>query len=209
MDRLQQVRDFFQPNEEGVSEWKTREEIMETPLGRNWGNGAFRYGVLFGVDYYLYEERRQNNNSRGRIDAVRTSGIRENHVESRPIRPDIRSQLLGQYSACIVCGCSSSLVIDHKNHLYNNPRVLHSDTQVIDDFQVLCNHCNTQKRQTSVDERRTGIRYPGTRIPQLAGFGIDYIHGDASFDTNDPNTMNGTYWYDPLQFMVVIQIPPP
>jgi len=72
----QKVRNLFQPNEEGVSKWKTREEILDAPLGRNWGNGAARYGVLFGVDYYLYGQRRQNNNSRGRIDSVRTSGIR-------------------------------------------------------------------------------------------------------------------------------------
>ena len=39
---------------------------------------------------------------------------------------------------CIVCGSASDIVIDHKNDLYNDPRVLNSDTQVPDDFQTLC-----------------------------------------------------------------------
>ena len=201
MSRLQLVQQVFSPNEEGISEWISTDTIRETDLW--WGgNGAQRHGVMFSVNYYLYEQQRGNSNApSGTITAVRTVGIRENHNGSRPIRSDIRQQLLSSYSGCIVCGCTSSLVIDHKNHLYNDPRVVNQDTQDITDFQVLCNHCNLQKRQTSVRERQTNIRYPATSIPQLSIFGIDYIEGNHSFDMNDPHTMIGTYWYDPIRFM--------
>ena len=53
--------------------------------------------------------------------------------------------------------------------------------------------------------KETGIRYGATNIPILKMFGIDYIHGDTSYDINDPNTMVGTYWYDPVKFMETLQ----
>ena len=55
----------------------------------------------------------------------------------RPIRDDIRKALKDQ--PCVVCGSRSSIVLDHKNDLYNDPRVLDTATQTIDDFQPLCN----------------------------------------------------------------------
>ena len=62
-------------------------------------------------------------------------------------------------------------------------------------------YCNLQKGQTGVIERQTNRRYSASNIPQVALFNIDYIEGDHTFDVNDPNTMVGTYWYDPLAFM--------
>lgn len=35
----------------------------------------------------------------------------------------------------------------------------------------------------------------------LTSDNIDFISGDETFDTNDPNAMVGTYWYDPVAFM--------
>ena len=106
---------------------------------------------------------------------------------------------------CVVCGSHSDLVTDHKNDLYNDPRVLCAATQTIDDFQCLCNHCNLQKRQVSVKTKQTNQRIPATDIPQLAIFGIDFIHGDKTFDPSDVNAMVGTYWYDPVAFMAHIK----
>ena len=71
-------------------------------------------------------------------------------------------------------------------------------TQVIDDFQCLCNHCNLQKRQVSRENRDTGIRHKGTQIASVALYGVDYTHGDETFNPTDINAMVGTYWYDLL-----------
>jgi hypothetical protein len=49
--------------------------------------------------------------------------------------------------------------------------------------------------------RKTGKRHKATAIPCLSMFGVDYIKGNETFDLNDPDTMIGTYWYDPVQFM--------
>ena len=115
---------------------------------------------------------------------------------SRPIREDIK--IFHRATGCVVCGSHSDLAIDHKNDLYNDPRVLDSKTQTIDDFQCLCYHCNSQKRQISKVTKQHGKRIGATSIPSLAFWGVDFVEGDETLDTNDINAMVGTYWYDPV-----------
>lgn len=117
----------------------------------------------------------------------------------RPIRKDIRDAFIG--NPCVVCGTKSQIEIDHKNGLYNDPRVLESKTQTIDDFQPLCKHCNDQKRETCVWQKKENKRYPASMIPQLAIFGIDFVEGDDRFDETNVDALVGTYWYDPVDFM--------
>jgi len=128
---------------------------------------------------------------------------KQNEISGRPIRKDIRNALL--LSPCVVCGTNSQIEIDHKNGLYNDPRVLNSKTQTVEDFQPLCKHCNDQKRQTCVWQKNQGKRYPASMIPQLAIFGIDFVDGDLTLDETDVNALKGTYWYDPVEFMIKLK----
>jgi hypothetical protein len=120
----------------------------------------------------------------------------------RPIRDDIRKAICSK--PCVVC-VTSKTVCDHKNDLYNDPRVLNTATQVLDDFQPLCNHCNLQKRQVVKETRATGKRYSAKNIPIVALFDIDFISGTEEYDSDDPNAMVGTFWYDPVAFMSEIK----
>jgi len=102
---------------------------------------------------------------------------------------------------CVVCGSYSDTVVDHKNDLYNDPRVLNIRTQTPDDFQTLCNRCNLRKRQTAKEMRETGKRYPASNIPMLVPLDIDFSSGDLTYDPTNPNATNGTFWYDPVAFI--------
>ena len=189
------VDTIFQPNLEGVSEWVSRETISGTPL--DWGkNGAARHGIYFADSRYIWEKQ-----GKSKITALRTNGFSDDFLygASRPIRKDIHDYHKSR--ACVVCGSKSDLVTDHKNDLYNDPRVLDKDTQTIDDFQCLCNHCNLQKRQVSKKTLQQGKRIGATSIPSLAIFGVDFTEGDETFNPQDIYAMKGTYWYDPVEFM--------
>jgi hypothetical protein len=118
---------------------------------------------------------------------------------ARPIRKDIRDAL--SKLPCVVCGTNSQIEIDHKNGLYNDPRVLNSQSQTVEDFQPLCKHCNDQKRQTCVWQKKQNKRYPATMIPQLAPFKVDFVQGDETYDETNVDALVGTYWYDPVEFM--------
>ena len=120
---------------------------------------------------------------------------------NRSIRKEIK-EYFKNYN-CVVCG-NSDIEIDHKNGLYNDSRVLNTQTQTISDFQPLCRHCNQQKRQSMILTKKTGKRYKATLIPQLKIFGVDFISGNEDYDPNDINAMIGTYWYDPIEFMKYI-----
>lgn len=118
---------------------------------------------------------------------------------NRPISKKIRDHF--KNIPCCVCGSFSNLVVDHKNDLYNDSRVLDINTQTIHDFQSLCNPCNLLKRQICKKTLESKKRYKATNIPQLKCFDIDFIHGDESFDPKDINALRGTYWYDPVYFI--------
>ena len=192
----QAVINLFQPDASGCSQWISRETIDNDKELHLSNNGAARHGVFFGVNYYLWEKQ-----GKSKIEAIRTIGINQNVLfgHARPIRGDIDKH--HKAMGCVVCGSHSDLVTDHKNDLYNDLRVLDSNTQTVDDFQCLCNHCNLQKRQISKKTKELGKRVGATTIPSLAIFGIDFTQGDDSFVDTDINAMVGTYWYDPVEFM--------
>ena len=142
-----------------------------------------------------------SNYPEGKGNKIQYIGIfgLKNKKNSRPIREDIKKYW--NKIPCCSCGRKSDLICDHKNDLYNDPRVLHAKTQKKEDFQSLCNQCNLLKRQVSKDTKRTGKRYGATRIPMLKVFGINFIEDDESYDADDVDAMKGTYWYDPVAFM--------
>ena len=132
------------------------------------------------------------------IIGILPHSIRKNKDE-RPIRTDIRANLIKQ--PCVVCGSHSDLIIDHKNDLYNDPRVLNLDSQLIADFQTLCNHCNLQKRQVCKREKETGIIYSAKNIQQFAELDCDFHWEPKIIDINDIDTKKGSYWYDPKEWV--------
>lgn len=197
--RLDIIDKLFRPDIYGFSREVSVTEFEEAKL--TWTeNGNIRHGLPWNDDRYLWEFVR---GSKRKILKVRMVGWNPKRVKrGRPIRDDIRKALKDQ--PCVVCGSRSSIVLDHKNDLYNDPRVLDTATQTIDDFQPLCNHCNLQKRQVSVEMRRTERRYPATNIPSIAVFGVDFILGDETYDPEDPNATLGSYWHDPVAFLAVV-----
>jgi 5-methylcytosine-specific restriction endonuclease McrA len=133
------------------------------------------------------------------IKYIKLYGFQENSEYLRPISKRVRDYFTGK--SCVVCGSNHNTVIDHKNGLYNDERVLHIDTQKIDDFQVLCNHCNLQKRQTIKNMKKSGKRYSALNIESISIFNMSFTQGDENYDINDPNWGLGTYWDDPCDFV--------
>tara|TARA_B110000261_G_scaffold66045_2_gene77484 strand:+ start:1325 stop:1981 length:657 start_codon:yes stop_codon:yes gene_type:complete len=208
LTKKQQAIDIlFKPNKEGVSQWISREKIDGNDELKWGNNGVTRQGLLHKDNRYKWEFKRINDKPSGKIVSIRTTGINEEKLlsKNRPIRDDIHKYHKSQGSGCVVCGSQSDLVTDHKNDLYNDPRVLDTKTQFKEDFQCLCNHCNLLKRQILKKTKETGKRYGATNIPSNLVFGIDFIEGDETFDKNNIDAMVGTYWYDPVKFMDYIK----
>jgi 5-methylcytosine-specific restriction endonuclease McrA len=200
--KKEKVLELFKPNDVGVSEWISRDILDKKGLVSN--NGNQRHSVFFRMDNFIWETKRENNRKTGKILAIKMNGYSDIEISiDRPIKKSIKKHYKKQ--PCCACGSTSSLECDHKNDLYNDERVLNTKTQTLDDFQSLCAHCNSQKRQVNKKMRETGKRYGATNIPMLKVFGIDFIEGDETYDPKDINAMVGTFWYDPIEFMKKIK----
>jgi hypothetical protein len=187
-----QVINLFKPNADGKSQWITREAIDKTIL--NWGkNGNARHGIYFGDNRYKWEKK---SGRFGKITALRTIGHSDNELygATRPVRPDIKTYF--KKLPCLHCGSTSGVVADHKNGLYNDPRVLNTETQINEDFQPLCKGCNTIKREW---ERKTRVykkRQPPPPSILLLSGGASFTIGDETLEENDTEWYKGTYWGD-------------
>jgi hypothetical protein len=198
-NRPQLVDKIFNPNNQGISDWVDILNI--TNGGLPWTtNGNLRHNVAFSDSRYVWE----CSPPKGKVKKLRTIGFGDNEFikQNRPIRKDIREYHIK--TGCVVCGSNSSLVIDHKNDLYNDSRVLNIKTQTKDDFQCLCTHCNLLKRTIAQKTRDSGKRYGSTNIPSMAVYGVDFISGDETYDKDDVNATVGTYWHDPVAFMETV-----
>lgn len=186
-----QVDILFKPNAQGISEWIKREAIDKTCL--NWGgNGNCRHGVYFGDNRFIWEKQSGKN---GKITHLRTAGFSEDelHGAARPVRGDIKTHF--SKLKCLHCGSRTGIIADHKNGLYNDPRVLNPLTQRIDDFQPLCNGCNTIKREW---ERKTRVQKKRQPPPPCIRVmcGNNFYIGNTTLNENDTDWYKGTYWGD-------------
>lgn len=191
-------------------------------LGNRWCGKLFCYSVIYAKSHKIYndkldiavidEEKIQNfqedymNNHNVRNSGNEIIGIYVHYeisqetakYEKRSIKEEIISKI--KTSPCVNCGTNSELICDHKNDLYNNPRVLDIKTQTEDDFQCLCNRCNLLKRQVCKVEKQTNKLYSAKNIPKYSVFNCPFPWELKAFDINDPDLKKDTYWYDPIEF---------
>lgn len=178
--------------ENGCSNWIDI-EILKL-YGFNWSkNGNQRHGKFLGLTKYIWEAQKVKN----KVVAIRTTGYDPDIeaaelLKNRPISKGIRKYYKGK--CCVACGGNKEMVIDHKNDLYDEPRVHNIHTQQVDDFQPLCNNCNLKKRADCRKTKETGIRQPAPF--QFTSLGLPkYYMGDENFEPNGLG-LEGTYWYD-------------
>lgn len=145
-------------------------------LGDRFANKKFNYSVIYSkkqpklyskndndkIPTELLESFLKTNKGAG-IIGIFVHSIRTN-IQQRPISKTIHKQIT--QLSCVVCGTCTT-ICDHKNDLYNDIRVLNLETQLISDFQPLCNHCNLQKRQICKMEEQTKQLYSAKKYTEI------------------------------------------
>lgn len=113
---------------------------------------------------------------KGEIEKVRINGWKDPQAWKQYIRKDIHDEVCKH--RCVCCGSMSSIQCDHKDGRKDDPRVGNKDTQRIDDFQSLCQHCNIEKKSTCEKCKATGMRPDGRDY----GFPIGWTEGGQMYD---------------------------
>jgi hypothetical protein len=179
-------------------------------IGDRWANKKFNYTSIFNNRIKTYSE---NDNDtvhdkliqKFRLEHPNMKGIigifvhsKRLNITKRPIKKEIDIEI--KKNSCVSCGSNSDIITDHKNDLYNDDKVLDIHTQVIADFQPLCNHCNLQKRQICKDEVKNNRIYSAKNLQKYKVFTFEFPWEKKAFIIDDITTKLDTYWYDPIEF---------
>lgn len=180
-------------------------------IGDRWAKKKFNYSVVYAKKCpALYSENDDDEIPPDILAAFlqsHTKGVgiigifvhsKRTNIPKRPIDKDIHKEITGLL--CVVCGTHNT-ICDHKNDLYNDLRVLNVKTQVIHDFQPLCNHCNLQKRQVCKTEIQTNKLYSAKNIQIYKIYPFEFPWEKKAFDKDDIYCKTGTYWFDPTEFV--------
>ena len=182
-------------------------------LGDRWSNKLFNYTSIYKNKIKTYSD----NDEIPDLNLIKTFQltIREKGIIGilphslkidncgRPISVVIKRHIRKQ--SCVACGSNSDIICDHKNDLYNNPKVLNIRTQTLEDFQSLCNSCNLRKRQACKKEKELNKLYSIKNIPGYQVYKYDFPWEKIPYDITNPNIKLNTYWYDPIQFIGKIE----
>lgn len=189
-------------------------------LGNRWARQMFNYTVIYSTkktklisenlndrispkilkEFFNSFDTKNKSTDKGAIGIIGIfpHSIRKHNTDKRPINKQICETI--RKRTCVVCGSNSEIVCDHKNDLYNDKRVLNTETQSLNDFQPLCNHCNLQKREISKKEHTYKRLYSAKNIPAYKAFPFEFPWEKKAYDERDPKCKCDTYWYDPVEF---------
>ena len=179
-------------------------------LGDRWANKKYNYGSIYSkkepkiyseneddvIPPEILQEFLKTNKGKG-IIGIFAFSKREN-IEIRPINENIKKEI--KKNPCVICGSKTEMACDHKNDLYNDERVLNMKTQIIGDFQPLCNHCNLQKKQVCIKEKQTQKIYSAKNIARYQQYRFEFPWEKKVFDKTDTKCKEDTYWFDPVEF---------
>jgi len=178
-------------------------------VGDRWASKKFNYSVIYSkkkpclysennndkIPQEILEKFLRNNKGIG-IIGIFVHSKRTNN-QNRQIRKNIHKEITNL--SCVVCGTQKT-ICDHKNDLYNDERVLNLKTQLMTDFQPLCNHCNLQKREICKIEKKTMKLYSAKNIQRYKIYPFEFPWEKKVFDINDIYCKDETYWFDPVEF---------
>ncbi len=197
--------ELAQPDENGISRWVSTSEFvgrystLELLNGLNWG----RKSSTIARKYIL--ETDKSITTGNKIDRIRLNGFNTCHTatHTQTIRSDIKREIAKK--RCVVLGttrsCDHKTEVDHKDGRKDNPRVMNTKTQTIDDFQPLSKPANDAKRQFCKECKESGKRYDAKKH---MGYPVSFIKGDENY-TEELKCI-GCFWYDPIAFRQSLEI---
>lgn len=187
MNRTELVIKLFNPNEDGISRWVSKEECVGEYASLYPTNGNTWYRNR-GIKKYKLETDYSNSTIKWRF-------IGFNKVESpRTIKPEIWDKVRNK--PCVVTGLKlengHKIEVDHKGGRYSE-KGLNIETQTIEDFQPLLESLNKQKRSDCLKCKKTNVRFDAKQ----KGFSISVTDGSLAYE----GTCKGCYWYDVADFI--------
>lgn len=167
--------------------------------GADWARKGSKIARMFNLEFI-------KSNAIGQPTiALKLNGINSSYkaTHTQSIRSDIKKEI--SQKRCIILGTNRSsdflIEVDHKDGRKDDPRVMNTKTQTIDDFQPLSKPANNAKRQFCKECKETGKRYDAKKH---MGYPVSFIKGDENY-TEELKCI-GCFWYDPIAFRQSLKI---
>ncbi len=173
----------------GVSDWYNI-DFLELRVGfplRGNGSPFFQDDRGLGKKYVLEKDRKKGN----KLTSIRTTGFAPYHQTNRAssISREVRTWIKSG-SPCSMCGTTANIVPDHRD---GNRQPI--DNPNLSDYQPLCQHCNTVKREVCKRCNETSKRFDAKKL----GYPISWTEGVEAFQPMNPRC-RGCYWCSPREF---------
>tara|TARA_Y100000389_G_C17443718_1_gene510264 strand:+ start:207 stop:1043 length:837 start_codon:yes stop_codon:yes gene_type:complete len=199
---------LFTPDKDGKTKRILREELYNTRIALT-SNGNMRHNrpPWDPKGKYIYYIEKEGV----KVIAITAIGFSNSETDNHPISATTKEYFKKNYKYCLNCGTHSNLVIDHKNDLYNNKRILDTKSQKFYDFQRLCNKCNNHlKHSTHERERKSGKLHKARDVGKFQRDNFDYPWEKALTEYKEIDEEGNkayiqeerhcckyyTYWYD-------------
>ena len=191
MTKIELFLKLAKPDEKGYSRWVNTTEFIGDYADLKLGNGGSwcRKESILAKNYIIKKDRSLTPGNS--IDRIKLSGLQQIN-STQNIRSGIKKEF--REKRCILLG-TSKIEVDHKNGRKNDPRVMNTRTQMVDDFQPLSKAANDAKRQHCKECKDSGNRFDAKRL----GYIISYYKG-GKFHSNKIDGCIGCFWYDPIEF---------
>jgi hypothetical protein len=189
-------------------------------VGNRWANSKYNYTVIYNNgETKSYSSNISDQIDRTLLDIFITKsahkgpksiiGLFVHSVRKIILRHKVSAKIRDKIivKPCVNCGTCAEIICDHKNDLYNDPRVSDTKTQVIDDFQPLCTHCNLQKRAAAKKEKETQHYFSAKNLPWYDDkmYPFSFPWEKYTYST-DYYPKQDSYWYDPIEFQRKVDI---
>lgn len=183
VSRRKFVEILMNPDEFGVSDWvdidSINDKLMKAGYRPDTGNGStlFNSDRGLGKTYIIHKEYLD-----GSVHVVKLAGLKEQVNLNIP--DAVRQHFKGD--ACVVCGTTHQIEIDHKDGRKTD------DVEGIEDFQAMCKHCNDRKREVCKKCKETGERFDATTL--------GFKNPVSAYHCLYEGTCEGCFWFDPIVF---------
>ena len=186
------------PDENGVSRWVDTSEFkwkyseLELLNWLSWGRRSSWLAKKYNI------EVDKNQTPWVKIDRIRLNwfNISNSKHISQAIRSDIKKEIWSK--RCVVLwtnrSCDHKTEVDHKDGRKNNPEVMNTKTQKLEDFQPLSKPANDAKRQFCKECANTWLRYDAKQL----WYTVSVVEWELKYD--EKLWCKGCFWYDPIAF---------
>lgn len=184
------------PNENWISRWVDTSEFVWEYSSLELLNGLSRGRKSSSLAKKYVIETDKNQTPWNKIDRIRLNWLVQSSNFSQAIRSDIKREISSK--RCVILwthrSCDHPTEVDHKDWRKNDPRVMNTETQTLEDFQPLSKPANDAKRQFCKHCKLTWKRYDAKNL----GYTVSFTEGDENY--NEQVGCKGCFWYDPVAF---------